>query len=359
MKIRFRTVLFGLGLIGVLLLIVMKSQPSQEAQTNPTPHKSEQKNLISPVQPFNGSLTETVFIPYWNIPSGEDVADYDRLIYFGVAPDSEGNIVPDAGRKELPRFTQLQSGSKETLLTVRMLKSETNSSLLEDIEAQRVLVENVINLMLEYGFDGIVLDLEYSALPLGEIQAQITDFVRLFSQEIRSTKTQSGKATLHLAVYGDTFYRKRPYDVQKLGEFVDGIMIMAYDFHKSRGEPGPNFPLNRGKDYGYDFKTMITDFTSIVPAEKITVLFGMYGYDWTLGPQGLPLKSAKAVPLREIDSKGAIVDPESKEKYVSYQDKEGFTHELWYEDFESVDVKKDFMKTQGIGSAGYWVWGYW
>lgn len=179
-----------------------------------------------------------------------------------------------------------------------------------------------------------------------------------------------------MTIYGDALYRVRPYDVKELSPHVDQIYIMAYDFHKSRGEPGPNFPLTRSprrrfgeagrsesegghkKEYGYDFQTMIADFTQIVPREKITVLFGMYGYDWTLGAQGKPLKAATAVPLLEIDTGGAIINPNSKEKYIEYLDDEGYEHVLWYEDHESVNVKIDYLKTQGIGRVGYWVWGY-
>jgi len=359
MKIRIRTVLFGLGLMGFVLLMVTILQASQENQTNSSPQRSERQNAMPSAQPFEGSLTETVFIPYWNIPSQEDVVSYDRLIYFGIAPDSKGNIVSDAGKAELSQFSKLGSTSQETVLAVRMLNTETNVAVLEHPEVQQLVIDNVSALMAENGFDGVMLDLEYSALSTGQTSTQITDFVRLFSRAIQGVETESGTATFYLTAYGDTFYRSRPYNIQALGELSDGIMVMAYDFHKSRGEPGPNFPLNKSANYGYDFKTMITDFTSVVPAEKITVLFGMYGYDWTLGNQGLPLKSAKAVPLREIDSKGAIIKPESKEKYIKYQDDEGFNHELWYEDFESVEIKQDFIKTQGIGSVGYWVWGYW
>lgn len=265
-----------------------------------------------------------------------------------------------------------------------MLNDEVNATILKEKTAQARLVERVVQLAREYGFSGVVLDLEMSLLPLDSVRDEITSFITFFGNEMRANNLQSA-----VTIYGDVFYRARPYNMASIGQSVDEVMIMAYDFHKSRGEPGPNFPLNRGVDYGYDFKTMITDFTSMIPSENITVLFGMYGYDWTLGNQGLPLQRAKAVPLREIEEgyrncrqnvipdtadnpSGVIRNPErktdkcmalmndvSKEKSIQYVDEEGFTHELWYEDFESVEVKKEFMKTQGIGSVGYWVWGYW
>jgi spore germination protein YaaH len=194
-------------------------------------------------------------------------------------------------------------------------------------------------------------------IPFDNVTTQITSFVTRFSGKAKEEDRQ-----FFMTIYGDTFYRQRPYDIEKLEPVVDRFLVMAYDFHKSRGEPGPNFPFDR-RSLGeggipYDFKEMINDFTSVSPPEKLTILFGMYGYDWTLGPQGLPLKSARAIPLNEIDAEGAITDQTSPEKHILYTDDEGYKHVLWYEDLESVDIKIKYLKEQGIGSVGYWVWGY-
>lgn len=149
---------------------------------------------------------------------------------------------------------------------------------------------------------------------------------------------------------------------------------MAYDFHKKRGEPGPNFPFDNNNK-GYSFKKMIKDFESIVQKEKITVLFGMYGYDWTLGKQGLPLKPATAISLKNIQSfiknnnckEGIVtktnecsifVQTVSREKNIQFKDAEGLSHHIYYEDEESANFKTEYLKEQGISKIGYWVWGY-
>jgi spore germination protein len=130
-------------------------------------------------------------------------------------------------------------------------------------------------------------------------------------------------------------------------------MIMAYDFHKSYGEPGTNFPYE-------DFKKMINDYLEFVPAEKLTIIFGMYGYDWTL-KDGKPLRPAEALTLNQIRSKFSDrikTDPISREKNISYIDDDGYDHVVFFEDEESAEVKINYLKEKGIGSIAFWAWGY-
>lgn len=139
---------------------------------------------------------------------------------------------------------------------------------------------------------------------------------------------------------------------------------MAYDLQKSYGEPGPNFSYEDKNKYGYDFKKMVEDFKGKAESEKITVILGMYGYDWTLNPQGTPLKQAKAITVNQINilkaqsSNLKTTTLSSKEKKLEYVDGEGQKHILWYEDEESAETKINHLKEQGIGSVSYWAWGY-
>lgn len=304
----------------------------------------------------------TLFVPYWspNI-SKTTYAEYNRFVYFGVSPNAKGSILHDTAYNEISTFQQSTSGKKQ-YLTLRMLNAETNFAILEDTSAQARLIDETMRLIEQNDFDGIVLDLELSTIPLSEVSNNITLFVQYISQ-----KAQEENVHFAMTMYGDVYFRGRPYDLKAIGSEVDELMIMAYDFHKPRGEPGPNFPLGNREAYGYDMQTMLADFEKDVPQEKLTVLFGMYGYDWTLGPQGKPLKAAKALPLRDIRE---LTDPcpyekcrlsrnDSGEQVLKYTDDEGYAHELWFEDERSAAKKIEYLKDQNIGSVGYWVNGYW
>ncbi len=313
---------------------------------------------------------KAIFVPEWMLADLETVKirgdEYDRLIYFGNERSLEKFIV-------LAR--SFQEGKRELWFTLKITALPEEKDWLE-------MVQKTIDIVKDYNLQGIILDLEITGLPTDNLVNQINDLVKYFYTAVK-------KNYIHfaVAVYGDTFYRKRPYDLQSLSENSDEVMVMAYDFHKSYGEPGPNFPFEKGGRYGYDFKTMISDFLRFIPARKITVIFGMYGYDWTVDEKQRPFTQAKPLTLKQIKEKFYLKsdriqdgigcqmenclikrDEASKETEIDYvissktPDEEGIYrldyHIVWFEDEESVRIKTEFLREKGIGSVAYWAAGY-
>lgn len=309
-------------------------------------------------------IIKTVFIPYWNLPQNlQETEEYKELYYFGIKPNSSGGIEEDEGFANLSRFMSVTNVNSKKYLTVRMLDEDINKEILENPKAQDELIENILEIVSQNEMDGVVLDLEMGISIFNSEKGDINNFVEKYADSLHS----KGKK-LFITAYGDNYYRKRPYDMSFISDVADGVVVMAYDFHKSSGEPGANFPF---ASEGYNFKKMVRDFLRDVPAEKLTIAFGMYGYDWSLGKQGLPLNRATAIALYQIEQKTIpgckngrlksckiFTDEDSKEKNISYIDDEGNEHVIYFEDRESVDIKIDYLKEQGISKVGYWVWGY-
>ncbi len=304
---------------------------------------------------------KSLFVPDWSLTgTGKIPTGYDRLIYFGTMT------------KSLP--SQL-NGQKEIWYTVKIAELPEQSQW-------PGLVQSNIDIAKNYNVSGIVLDLEISGLPTDDAMTQINKFVEYFY-----TQFHQHYIKMAVAIYGDTFYRRRPFDLRFINDHSDEIMVMAYDFHKSRGEPGPNFPLKDTDSRGYDFQRMITDFLQFVPSNKITVIFGMFGYDWNVDEKKRPIAPAKALTLNEIKSKflgignsgnisiGCLLkdciykrDDVSKESEIDYTvssstpDDQGIYridyHIIWFEDEESVKLKTQYLNEKGIRSVAYWANGY-
>jgi spore germination protein YaaH len=51
-------------------------------------------------------------------------------------------------------------------------------------------------------------------------------------------------------------------------------------------------------------------------------------------------------------------DTSSKETNITYQDKMGKKHTVWFEDLASVSEKKAYLKTKGIHNFSYWAYSY-
>ncbi len=355
--------------IAILIVVIGGKSFNQGASVG----KKQSIHRLSPTPlPPPSTVTQSLFIPYWTVTASKDNNLYDSYYYFGISPTREGRIDEDEGLKQIALVENIPNKNKE--LVLRMLDASVIEVVLKDKIIQKTLISEVKNILIGKSFSGLILDLEVSFTLQSNKQKQITDFVQQMCTEIHSDYKSCS-----MLVYGDFIYRKRPYDLKKLSQYTDRILLMAYDFHKAGGEPGPNFPFDDKKKYGYDFKQMILDAIALVPKEKIEVVFGMYGYDWTLNEQGTPLKQAKALTLKEInillanrESRNANrqdnenetrytlhVSPNgSGEKSIPYIDSDGRSHVIWYEDEESAQIKTDYLQKQGILRVSYWAYGY-
>lgn len=320
-------------------------------------------HLINPPRTVFSKQQSWLFVPYWTIENEQIPSNYDGFIYFGIVPTAMGIDFSGDGYQKLPMFFSKVSSKKEKLLAVQMINNTVNEQVLQDYTLQKKIIDQSVQIANEYGFDGIVLDFEFSALPFPSITDKITKFISRFSQT-----THSGNIKFFITVYGDVFYRLRPYNISDIAKQSDGFFIMAYDFHKANGDPGGNFPLKKDTIDDYDFSTMITDFLKQVPTSKLVITFGLFGYDWKVNDKGQSIAPATALSLSQIQKKiitscvnlqcHAKRDNLSAEMQISYIDSQQIKHIVWFEDMESVHKKQLVMQAKGIGGSAFWAYTY-
>lgn len=342
---------FWLLLIPIGLIIIAKVlTPPKERMT-----KIFTSTQVSQMPPIH-SLKKSIFIPYWSGSFSKNETMYDSYYYFGIVPKKDGYLEDEVGLQNMSLVATIPEKQKK--LVLRMLDNTVNDTLLSNKIAQTTLVTEVRKILSKNSYSGLILDLEVPFTLQANKKEQITNFVQLICTSIKTDYK-----TCSMLIYGDFSYRNRPFDLKKLGEVMDTILLMAYDFHKAGGEPGPNFPFEEKQLYGYDFKTMIQDTLKLVPKEKIEVVFGMYGYDWTLNEQGAPLKGATSLSVNAISNKIAhakfiIKSNNAKEKTVEYTDEEGRKHVIWYEDEESTAIKTKYLLLEGVWQVSFWASSY-
>lgn len=299
----------------------------------------------------------SLFVPYWTLSGDKIETDgFDKIIYFGIAPGEQDE-------KQLEKFNDSLKTDAQKLLALRMTDSEENARLLGDVSQLQKIIDRTTETAVENKMQGIVLDLELSAIPFDSTIKQINKFVSMFY-----AASKKNKLTFAIALYGDTFYRARPFDAKTLAQNADEIMIMAYDLNKAKGNPGPNFPLGGQQKFGYDMTRMTDDFLRVMKAEKITVIFGVFGYDWEVSEKGQGLQEARALTLVQVKQKfidkcefaKCVVtrDKEAGETQILYTDNENKDHIVWFEDMESIKQKKKDLQQRGINSFSYWAYSY-
>ena len=357
-RILFIIVLFlfaGFAAVSIVKNKVNKdlNQPVYSPTTIPTPS-------LSPIK-IKGKASLSLFVPYWTLNNSViDANEFDKLIYFGVKPDKQG-ISPDD--EELKKFNESRPADSTVWLAVRMTDNQENLSILGDGQLEQKIVDQSIAAAVNNNMSGVVLDLEISAIPFESLTKQINKFSSLFY-----TESKKSELSYSLTLYGDSLYRSRPYEIKTLAQNADSVMIMAYDLSKANGNPGPNFPLTGHEKYGYDLGQMSDDFLQFVPAGKINVVFGLFGYDWIVDDKGNMTKAATSLTFSQIKQKfldncdfndcKISRDTQAGETNISYVDRDNNKHLVWFEDMESVAQKEDYLKQRGINSFSYWAYSY-
>ncbi len=349
--------IFAVGIwMSYLVFKTFKKPPTQVRVSSPIPSTTP-----TPV-PLK---SRSAFIPYWaTVEADSDFRNYDRLIFFGLSIDGSGIRTSDPAYIKLQKeLSDLQKHAKPIWLGIRMTDTENNIALLNATSSWDKIAGSIANFSQENKFSGVVIDLEISALPTDGLRTRINEFYNRIHKELAVKSIP-----MAVTIYGDTFYRKRPYDLKGINDVSEEIMVMAYDFHKAGGEPGPNFPFGGKSTYNYDFPTMIRDFLLFVPSDKLTIVFGMYGYDWIVDEKKLPIKPATSLTLHQIRDKflesceweHCIVrrDEEAGESEVDYIDKSYNYHIVWFEDVVSSQKKINHILGQGINSVAFWAWSY-
>lgn len=342
------------------------SKPKVKAPQVETSNNSVVENPIQLGEPKT-----SIFVPYWSL-SESDAAfssppsinrPIDTAIYFSVSATTSGINKTNTGYSNLQEFVSRSTNTPNTLLAISMVDDDINSSVLESSAAQERIISQAVTIAKDNGFDGIILDLEVGGFAGKEVNTQILTFTKRASEMVKKNNL-----SFAMTLYGDSFYRNRPYSIELLSPYVDQFYIMAYDLHKLWGTPGPNFPAKGSDIFGYDMQTMIRDMLKFTTRNKITVIFGLYGHDWMVDEQKRPFTAAKTLTQSQIQKKfidscvmkNCIIkrNPYALETEINYIDEEAHYHIVWFEDAQSVSQKIGLLKENGINSVSYWAYSY-
>lgn len=318
----------------------------------------EASTLISQNTPIKKTF---IFVPYWTFSKTIDAKEYDSIIYFGIGVDKNGIDTKDDGYKKIKAFVNASDPQKERMLTVRMTNGAINSEILKNDPVKKEIIIDSIQLAKENAFNGVLLDFETSAFGFEATIKRNSDFYSQFAQALKKEKL-----LFYVSVFGDNYFQSRAYDIKEISKNADKVIVMAYDFHKTRSNPGPIFPFDERQIYGYDFKKMVEEFQKDVPAEKLVIALGYFGYDWKVDKEGNSTGPAIPLSLFQMQEKFenncklekcSITKNNSLESQATYMDGE-VKHIVWSENQQSAEKKIEYLKSQGIFQTAAWAYSY-
>jgi spore germination protein YaaH len=217
---------------------------------------------------------------------------------------------------------------------------------IETPEKQAAIVQLLVDLVGENGYDGIHIDFEAVNADDADL---LTEFMRLLSDEFHTRNWIVSQAVI--ARFGD-----RPsvwggaYDYAELAKLNDYIVIMAYDLTPSGSEtPGPVASASAVDD-------VLAYAVTKIPRQKLFLGVPFYGYDWNLteGPPATGVGYQKVMELSQRPGATGGYSPSDESPWLRYTDDNGHPHEVWYENSYSLEAKLNLALEYEV--AGFAAW---
>jgi chitinase len=253
-------------------------------------------------------------------------------------------------------------------------------------ESRQAFADSAYEYIYKNGFDGIDLDWEYPTAKgnAGNIERpeDPKNFILLLEtlrKKLDDEGKRDGKYYPITVAVGAAPRHIDGLEYKKVGELLDFINIMAYDYHGSWNPlSGNNAPLfkdpadpSEEKAWGYGSWAVDAIIKAGVPAKKLILGVPFYGRSW----KGCP-KTGNGQYQKCTGGAGpgtweaGFADFHDIE--ANYVNKKGFTR-YWndkakvpylynpdggvfisYDDVESMKHKLDFVKQKGLGGVMYW-----
>lgn len=145
------------------------------------------------------------------------------------------------------------------------------------------------------------------------------------------------------------------HDYKGIGEVVDFVVIMTYEWGYSGGPPmavSPIGPVTQVLEYA------VKD----IPASKIMMGQNLYGYDWKLpykvgNPNAIAVSGQYAIELAKQNNAAISYDEVAQAPFFHYW-KDGVEHVVWFEDARSIEAKFKLLQRLGLKGIAYWHLGF-
>ncbi len=239
-----------------------------------------------------------------------------------------------------------------TNFTSTFLGENLASQVLNNPETRNTLINNILDIMNEKGYQGLNVDFE-NVLPA--------------DREAYNTFLQEATDRLHAQGYfvstavapkvGPTqsglLYEAHDYEAH--GRIVDFVILMTYEWGYRKGPPRAISPIN-------EIRRVLDYAVTVIPRNKIYFGFQIYARDWiipfTEGSEARTISPLAAQNLAIQHNAAIQYDLAAQSPYFRYTDAQGQRHEVWFEDARSAQAKFDMVKQYNLGGISYWALGY-
>jgi cellulose synthase/poly-beta-1,6-N-acetylglucosamine synthase-like glycosyltransferase/peptidoglycan/xylan/chitin deacetylase (PgdA/CDA1 family)/spore germination protein YaaH len=207
--------------------------------------------------------------------------------------------------------------------------------ILHDPDARADLINNIYSNLQEHRFAGVNIDFE-------QLTRRDREPLVAFMHQLGAKLRPAG-----LLVTQSVPVEDPAYDLRQLAHAADYLVPMVYDEHYQSGEPGPV------ASDGW-FQQQLDRLSKVVPAEKMVIGIGNYGYDWRIGGSGSAEVAFGQVMSEALANNAPVEwDGDTGNPVLRYQ-AGGHRHEVWF-----LDAVTGLNQVRWVGDSGFRGVGVW
>lgn len=258
----------------------------------------------------------------------------------------QGDVETRLGTNAKNYVTWAQNnGYKVWVLVSNESMKDTTSEIVNDYKLREKLINNIIDIVVEYNFDGVNLDFEniykadkdaYSRLVI-ELAPRLKELGKVLSVDVTAP---DGSDDWSLC-----------FDRNTIAKAADYIVFMAYDQHSSSSkEPGTVA--------GYDW--VEKNLNKFINQEEISpdkIIMGMPFYTRLWSVEGEDFNSKVLFMNETYDKIPSGVETtwleEEKQNYAEYSNGKT-TYKIWIEDIKSIGEKLELVGKYKLAGSACW-----
>lgn len=291
------------------------------------------------------------FISPWVL--GETLPFLTKIFVFSYGFTEDGDLI-EPWKDDTWLIEEATRRGVEPILTLTPMGEEGTfnnflaSRIFRNLDAQQKLIWQLGEVMRSKGYKGVDLDFEYI---LAEDRQLYVDFAARLAAVMHAFGYTVSAAVPAKTSADQKGLLYEGIDFKGLGEVLDEIFIMAYEWGYTYGPPMAIAPL-------YIVRQVVEYALTEVPREKLVLGIPNYGYDWPLpfvqGTTKARTTGNVEAVQRAIDFGAEIFyDERAASPYFNYW-QDSVWHQVWFEDVRSYRAKFDLIREFGLKGGGFW-----
>ncbi len=313
--------------------------------------------------------TDKVFVGYlYGPPRDLKFPLYTHLCHAFLTPEDAGNVKRDRNVPSRDLTSNAHKNGVKVLVSLGGWGWDKQfAALVSKSESEDRFVKDVMEIVDEFDYDGIDLDWEYP-----DTKGEIAGFERLcrrFRKQLDELGKKKGRHLLQTMAASANPGTLRWLDRDFLAETMDWINVMTYDYTGDwstyAGHQSPLFasskqPGNRAMSSEATIKYLLDERK--IPTNLLAMGIPLYGRGFAVAEPYASTKDVAKTRMPQGDYKNLhrllheqgwtrTWDDETKNPWLTSPDHKMV---IGYDDAESVAIKADWARKQGLRGVFFW-----